>query len=164
MSRVGYFPVFKVAPTGIDPVTFRPAEVLERFVQGATTTEEVDVGCRARRGDPSQHAGSAFGTSSLCRQKSQGGIWVSATDPVLEILQRPVTIGGYSTMRRDARIAVGPQLTLDGGIGHTPTPEQQPIRLEDDLARGYSRVVHSDDYAGTPPLPGIVARSWIGQR
>jgi hypothetical protein len=104
------------------------------------------------------------GTSSLCRQESQGGIRVSATDPVLDILQRRVTIGGYPTMRRDARIALGPQLTLDAGIGNTPTPEQQPIRLEDDLARGYSRVVHSDDYAGTPPLPGIVARSWIGQR
>lgn len=67
-------------------------------------------------------------------------------------------------MRRDARIALGPQLALDGGIGHMPTPEQQPIRLEDDLARGYSRVAHSDDYAGTPPSPGIVPRSWIGQR
>ena len=85
-------------------------------------------------------------------------------DRVADILQRRVTIGGYPTMRRDARIALGPQLTLDGGIGHAPTPEQQLIRLEDDLARGYSRVVHSDDYAGTPLLPGIVARSWIGQR
>ncbi len=64
-------------------------------------------------------------------------------------------------MRRYARIALDPQLTLERSIGHMPSPQQQPIRIEDDLARGDWPLVHSDDYAGAlPARDGILQRSF----
>jgi tyrosyl-tRNA synthetase len=63
-----------------------------------------------------------------------GGTDQLGTDRLLEVRDSGVSVSVDSAVQRHAGIAFGPQLTLDAGFGDPPRPEQQAIRLEDDLA------------------------------
>jgi len=89
------------------------------------------------------------------RERSEGGIHARSAPPAGE---GPSARNAHSEAARalpknstssSPRSSTGPQLVLQGGVGHLPTPQQQPIRIENDLAGRRWLVVHIRDYAGT---------------
>jgi hypothetical protein len=96
------------------------------------------------------------GSLAFDRQQPDRGWRGGGTDPVLDVRHRGAPMDVDPPAGRHPRITFGPQLTLDGGLGHSPGPEQEAIRLEHDRGPRGRLIYHDSNPLTTCALRAAV--------